>query len=412
VSSLGDDISKAMASVAKDWKKAKRQADKEDRVRSRDLTRMRTYKPPRTSIKDAAYHVMERAYLKASAGGTLPANARQIMYAARPMVLEMIGECWGDSSYFTQTLLPDYMRLHGPRWDVVYDARGHLREPHTGRSLGLGTLEVRGYVGDWGADPEIPKKHELSHLVPTVGPGLRYKYVLFVEKEGFNELWRAVNLSERFDLAIMSTKGMSVTAARRLVDELSGNDVTTLVLRDFDKAGFSIVDTLRRSSRRYMFRNVAKVRDLGFRLEDVEALGLQSEPVTYTRKDPRLNLRRRGATEAECAFLVRGRHGYGGGDWHGERVEINAATSDQLVSWLEGKLENLGRLVPDDDVLEQAYKRALWLRDVQQAVDEANRRYDGTDVVVPDDLREQIEKGLDGAAKSWDRVLWELTEEF
>ena len=36
------------------------------------------------SIKAAAWEVMEAAYLKASANGTLPANARQVYYAARP----------------------------------------------------------------------------------------------------------------------------------------------------------------------------------------------------------------------------------------------------------------------------------------------------------------------------------------
>ena len=42
---------------------------------------------------------MEDAYLKASAGNTLPANARQIMYAARPLVLEQTGgEYWKQSS--------------------------------------------------------------------------------------------------------------------------------------------------------------------------------------------------------------------------------------------------------------------------------------------------------------------------
>ena len=28
-------------------------------------------------------------------------------------------------------------------WDVTYDARGNLIEPHTGVQIGLGTLEVR-----------------------------------------------------------------------------------------------------------------------------------------------------------------------------------------------------------------------------------------------------------------------------
>ena len=87
------------------------------------------------SIKDAAYNVMERAYMKASASNTLPANARQIMYAARPLVLELTGgKSWKKSSYFTQTLLPNFIDENPDTtsgWDVVFDVRGHLIEPHT-----------------------------------------------------------------------------------------------------------------------------------------------------------------------------------------------------------------------------------------------------------------------------------------
>ena len=55
----------------------------------------------KVTIKDAAYQVMEQAYLKASGGGTLPALARQVMYAARPIIQEMTGEFLSDQ-YFTQ----------------------------------------------------------------------------------------------------------------------------------------------------------------------------------------------------------------------------------------------------------------------------------------------------------------------
>ena len=48
------------------------------------------------TIKDVAWDVMEEAYLKASAGGTLPAHARQIMYAARPFVQERTGKILDD----------------------------------------------------------------------------------------------------------------------------------------------------------------------------------------------------------------------------------------------------------------------------------------------------------------------------
>jgi hypothetical protein len=177
----------------------------------------------RMSVKEAAWSVMSEAYQKASGAGTLPANARQIMYAARGKILVLTGNARLDDAYFTQTLLPDYMEEHPEEtaeWDVVFDARGNFSEPHTGREISLGTIEVREYLGD---RPRLSPAVALaySERFSTTGPTNRYSNILFIEKEGFAPLLRAARIAERFDIAIMSTKGMSVTAARMLIDRLS-----------------------------------------------------------------------------------------------------------------------------------------------------------------------------------------------
>jgi DNA topoisomerase VI subunit A len=115
--------------------------------------------------------------------------------------------------------------------------------------------------------------------------------VVVLEKEGFYPLLEAAQIAERYDIAIMSTKGMSVTAARKLVDDMSQQGVTVLVCHDFDKSGFSILHTLRTDTRRYTFQAQPTVVDLGLRLADVQAMNLQREPMSFPRGvDPRLNL--------------------------------------------------------------------------------------------------------------------------
>ena len=156
-------------------------------------------------------------------------------------------------------------------------------------------------------------------------------------------------------------KGISVVAARRLVDALSGAGITTFIAHDFDKAGLTIAHTIGTDSRRYTFTNTPLVVDVGLRLDDVLRLGLEekAEPVKYgTDKDPRENLAESGATEDEQAFLV---SGGGPGRWVGRRVELNALTSDQLVAFLEGKLRQhgVGKVVPDRETLDAAYRRAV-----------------------------------------------------
>jgi hypothetical protein len=136
---LASDIIDAVRESTKKWTqtvKAEERSPSSRAYRESRLTRERG-----TSMKEAAAQIMERAYLQVSGGGRLPANARQIMYAARPHIQKETGRQL-DDNYFTQTLLPDYMEQNAVNWDVVYDARGHFVEPRE-NSFGIGTLEVR-----------------------------------------------------------------------------------------------------------------------------------------------------------------------------------------------------------------------------------------------------------------------------
>lgn len=235
------------------------------------------------TVREAAYGGMRNAYLKASSGGTPPAHARQVMYAARPDILRITGRETLDDDYFTRLLLPEYMREHPEEtggWDVVYDDRGHLIEPHTGKQIGIGTLSARQYLSEAEKSPELPSTAlpELSFRVSTTGPRHRYGGILFIEKEGFFPLLERVRIAERYDLALMSTKGMGSTSARQLIERLAG-EARIFVLHDFDKSGFSIVGILGRDTTRYQFRRPPEIIDMGLRLEDIEEYTLQNETV-------------------------------------------------------------------------------------------------------------------------------------
>jgi DNA topoisomerase 6 subunit A-like protein len=415
--SIAKQVDSRTALVTKKWTKLKRQADKNNKLNARQLEEYQeSKKAHKLNVKEAAYQVMRQAYMRASANGTLPANARQVMYAARPLIIELTGKTkpWSSSSYFTQHLLPDYVRDNpeeAAEWDVVFDARGHFSEPHTETEIGLGTLQVRGYVREWEPGKRRDVEEDLEKVFKTSGSTNRYGAVLFIEKEGFNELWRAVKISERYDLAIMSTKGMSTTASRTLIEELSALELPIYVLRDFDKPGFSIAHTLCNDTRRYQFSKKPNVIDLGLRLEDVEALGLESEPVVYDGDaDPRDNLRESGATDAELKYLVRGRMQ---GGWYGERVEINAVDSRRLVTWLEAKLKAAGvsKIVPDDDVLTDAYREALLRRALLEKAKELAEKTDINDATLPVGASDTISLILaEDPTKSWDAVVWGLAQ--
>jgi hypothetical protein len=365
--------------------------------------RARAAIPPNRTItlKDAAWKVMEEAYLEASTDGTLPANARQIMYRARGPILAMTGKPSLDDKYFTQTLLPDFM-TEKPNltadWDVVFDNRGKMVEPHTEVQVPLGTIGVRDYLGRKAS--KTVKLHTGGTLFPTSGARNRFGGVLFIEKEGFDPLLEAARIAEMFDLAIASTKGMSVTAIRRLLDELQ---VPVYSLHDMDINGRTIYGTLTTDGRRYEFKNNIQIHDLGLRYEDVIAMGLESEPFDLGKNDPakvRETLIRHGACDGEIDMLLNQRR----------RVELNAMTSDQFVAFLKRRLIECGaqKVIPDSMTLEEAYRRSLVQR---QLKDEAERlraqaEQDAKAADVPADLEEQVQQLMnDDPCLSWDRAL-------
>ncbi len=413
-----DTVISAVTSVTKKWTKQRKAEIRGKSQATRQRTMTRSY---RVTIKEVAWEVMEDAYLKASDDGRLPALARQIMYAARPTILEETGETELDSQYFTQVLLPDYIEEHDcDDWNVAYDARGNFHEPHTKKKVPLGTIDVRQYLRDvrsGGGGSGV--SFDDSDRLPTCGPTNRYGAVLFPEKEGYQPLLNEAKIAERFDIAITSTKGLSVTAARELVDRVCGeHGIPLLVMHDFDKAGFSIVGTMQRDTRRYSFENDIEVIDIGLRLDDVEKYALQSESVTYKGGASKVkdNLELNGATAEEIAFLCQG------GSYtrsRGKRVELNAFTSAQLIEWLESKLEKHGikKVVPEQDVLESAYRRALEIATVRSQIDDitAEAHDEAAEADIPDDLSSRIKERLAvDPALPWDLAVariaaWEAT---
>ena len=106
------------------------------------------------------------------------------------------------------------MRFQGTPARVFYDFCLDEHVPvDTGLEIGLGTLAVRSYIKSL-CGPKINRAASAAASVSTLGPAGRYEAAPFVEKEGFTPILQAACISERFDIAPFSTKGMSVTAAR------------------------------------------------------------------------------------------------------------------------------------------------------------------------------------------------------
>jgi hypothetical protein len=383
---IANDILDAVESATSKWVRQKKSEERHPgmvRYRASRMTR-----EPRTTQKEAAWEVMEAAYMAASGNGTLPALARQIFYQARPKIMHMTEDKELAYGYFSQTLLPDYIEEHHVNWNVVYDARGHFEEPHTNRRIGCGTIEVGNYLHAI-KEPRVVAAEFSDACVDVIGPSGGISGMLFCEKEGFNPLFKVVDLANRYDVMIISTKGVSVTAARQLIDEICGdNDLPLFVLHDFDVAGFMIFGTLQRDTRRYQFLNAINVIDLGLRVADIA--GLQREPAAATRTSAdivRAQLAENGATDAEINILLN------------ERVELNAMTSDALIRMIERKLHDYGleKVIPEDGLLVATYRGFHHSQQLRERFEEMQSNFEknATEIAVPKDLKEQVRAILD-----------------
>ena len=176
---IANDMIDAVEAATTKWTRQKKSEERHPGMIRYRVSRMT--KEPRTTQKEAAWQVMEDAYMAASGNDSLPALARQIFYQARPKIMALTEDKELAYGYFSQTLLPDYLEEHGVDWNVVYDARGHFEEPHTNRRIGCGTIEVRNYLHAM-KEPGVEPADFSDASVDVIGPDGGFSAVLFCEK--------------------------------------------------------------------------------------------------------------------------------------------------------------------------------------------------------------------------------------
>jgi hypothetical protein len=406
-----DDILDVTKAVTRKWTK---QRKAEERGTRSFLHREETFSES-LYFTDLAPDILPAAYQHASGGGKYSVGKRQLYYASREEFKQWTGREIS-ANYFSNTLLVQFINRHPDivcDWKITADPRGTLTIPnsHHDEQIPCGTLAIEEHLE--AADKAVnPLKFEqLPMEWPSLRHGERYKGVLYIEKEGFEPQLQEAKIAERYDLAIVSCKGQSVVAARHFVDEVCRIDggVPLYVVHDFDKAGFEISQRLTTVSQwaeekdrvTYRFQNEINVTDLGLRLADVEEYRLGSETVEFKGNFAPDSI----ATTEEQQFLRSNR-----------RVELNAFTSPQFIEWLEAKLREHGlgdRLIPGNEVLEAAYRRAIAAADINLAIDKVAKdaRRSAKEAKVPKNLKRQLQKAMDQQPdEAWDRVLYRLAE--
>ena len=386
-----DDITKALDGVGQKWT---RQVKAEEKRPSARGYRETMYTRSRTSLKEICHEHMQEAWEKASDSGRLPTHWRQVFYVMRPLCDEHPESDRPLTDATFKNILEDYLQRRAPGWDVLRGARGVFKEPHAARDdngLAMSTMNVRGYLGASAPDPRL---EPIPSRFPTKGAKNRIAAVLICEKEGFDELLEAEGVPDRYDLALMSTKGISAIAARDLAETLG---VPCFTLHDFDKNGF------------VMAGGFPFATDIGIRIEDVEELDLAAEGQYHKNPEvARRNLLRNGATPEEADFIS-----------EGQRVELNMLSGPDFIAFVERKLDEnrVEKVIPDEQTLAAAWKRAHLAIKVNRLIystwDDGEEDEDDEDAETPsppEDLADRIREALEKDPEdSWDDALWAMS---
>jgi hypothetical protein len=400
-----------VTSVTKEWTK-QRKAEERGSRRPREYVYS-----DRVDFTEVADDILPKGYAHASGNGKYTCDNRQFYYVVRDEFLAKTGREI-TVNYFCQNLLVKYMNRNPNKtadWKITASPRGTLTIPHTkfDPHIPCGTLAIDKYLHRRAkeVDPfKDVKEAILSVEWPSAQEGHRYQAVLYIEKEGFEPQLQEAQIAHKFDIAIISCKGQSVKAARKLVDHVCrvNGGVPLFVAHDMDKAGFEICQRLTTVSDyarehdlvKYEFKNEINVIDLGLRLKDAQKYNLKSERVQFTGYFADDST----ATDEEKSFLRSNR-----------RVELNAFTAPQFIEWLVSGLEkHLGkrRFIPADTILRDAWRRALAIAAINKAINDARKsaleQAEGAD--MPDGLRKKLEKGLKDSPQAWDQVLYDLAE--
>ncbi|OWK39871.1 ATP-binding protein [Fimbriiglobus ruber] len=280
------------------------------------------------SQKDVIRAHLPTEAARLSGDGAYQFSLRQLFYAIRPKLIAAIGR---EPMYerFAR-VVGEYEDAHGEIDGLYRDNRGTLVHPHsgTGDGLPLGTRMVAAYAR----------------------PEWQFNKILYCEKEGLFPVLRHVRWPERYDCALLTSKGFASRAAHDLLARLEGGTepITFFCIHDADGPGTVIFESLRDTLQPHGVRVV----NLGLDPAEGRAMGLDVEPVARKRRK-----------DGKPAKVVAGRYlPKADREWlQTHRIELNAMTSPQFVAWLSRKMDahHDGKVIPPAPVVATAFEAGV-----------------------------------------------------
>ena len=337
---------------------------------------------------------MDDAFSLASTNGKYAITARQMWYKIR----EISGA--PDEAYtaFTQTVLTEWINNHPEYEDKINFAnRGVF---YIGdKQDGLGTANVRNFINN------IDKASNTFNCYGGVGDivyiddnfNVEYKYdkVLYIEKTGFDDIFKAEKIGEKYHMIIVSGQGFATRAAKTILYALQNKGLKLYCMHDLDISGVNIFKSFQTTNDK--FEHPIDIEDLGITIEDVYRYNIQPEQVEKGKSDRDKLL---SMSDEYKIFFDGGRY-Y-------NRVELNAFTTEQILEIMDRKLSlvnNLPKinLINTFDIDHGALRNVAFMRVM-------SRKYKDrlSDIYVPCDLSPYEGYTVDIAKKAIPQIKDEL----
>ncbi len=179
-------------------------------------------------------------------------SLRQLYYAVRPHLINKVSEL--KYSTFTTNITRIENDNEFDLSKMYRDESGTMLQPHGGEKVALGTLSVANYIR----------------------PDYLFNKVLFIEKESKIISLKQNGFDEKFDCALISTKGYSNRASKDLLDKLgeNGEEIICYCVHDLDADGIFIYSSLKEATAARPERKI-EVIDWGITYEEAEEMNLQ-----------------------------------------------------------------------------------------------------------------------------------------
>lgn len=272
------------------------------------------------------------AFNRASNNGRYAITARQIWYKLREIA--PIVETKNTYSDFTQEILTEWIDTNPDCEDKInFSDRGNFYV--NGSQIGLGTANVRNFVNTLGTADNTFNCYggvnSTMHIEDNFNLEYKYDKVLYIEKTGFDAIFKAEKVGEKYNMIIVSGQGFSTRAAKTLLYEFQKMGLKLYCLHDLDISGVFILDSFRTTNKK--FKHEIYIEDLGVTFDDVARYGIEPEKVKIKKED----------TKKLLSLPYEYGQFFNAGDMY-RRVELNAFTTEQILEILDRKLSAINNL--------------------------------------------------------------------